>query len=286
MKRFYIFIPIIFLITPRLFAQEYNLSKFYDYFLSSEYDSAVLISSKAVELDSSNFPNLLNLGIGYFNTKQFKKAARILEKTIQLSPESDESRYYLGQTYTNLDQRANAVNQLETCANLDGLFKLKALKFLTAYYYQIGLDRECIHTAQKYLTMENLATMYYYLARALSDEQEFEEADSAFQKAFKCSNFPFTRSIYFYRGLNFYLQKKYVLAIKFYKKIIALDPHHPFTYYNLAITYDDYYQDKRPAITYYEKFLTLSSEDKNNTLLIIAAKNRVVDLKKQIFFKR
>ncbi len=256
---------------------------------TAKYDSAILISSKAVALDSSNFPNLLNLGIGYFNIKQFKKAVGILEKAVQLSPESDELRYYLGQTYANIDQRADAINQLEKCANLHGIFKLKALKFLTAYYYQLGLTKECIRTAQKYLTIETdkyLPTVYYYLARALSDERKFNEADSAFQKASKYSDSAFIRSIYFYRGLNFYLQKKYVQAIMFYKKVIAMDPYYRFAYYNLAITYDDYYQDKRTAITYYKKFLTFSSKNKNDDLLVRAAKKRIVDLKKQIFFNK
>ena len=187
-----------------------------------------------------------------------------------------------------MDQRADAVNQLETCADLSGIFKLKALKFLIAYYYQIGLNKECIRTAERYLTMktDDLATVYYYLGRALSDENKFNEADSAFQKAFKYSDFAFSRSVYFYRGLNFYLQKKYPQAIKFYKKVITLDPFYRFAYYNLAIVYDDYYRDKRTAIIYYKKFLELSRKDKNNALLIRTAKNRIVELKKQIFLKK
>ncbi|MFH1941997.1 MAG: hypothetical protein ABIL68_07805 [bacterium] len=61
----------------------------------------------------------------------------------------------------------------------------------------------------------------------------------------------------------------------------------------MAITYDDYYEDKRTAITYYEKFLKLADKKKDEkdgalgrTALIQATQQRLKELKEKMFFNK
>ena len=257
------------------------------YIKKAEYDSTISVASKAVTLDSTSLPNILNLGIAFYNKKKYDDAAETLEKAVELSTKSDEARYYLGQTYISTDQRSNAVNQLERCASLNGSYKIKALKSLVVYYYQIGLHLECMRTAERYFSLktdEYLSLVHYFLARVLSDEQRFLEADLEFEESLKLSNVPFINSTYLFKGLNFYYQKKFPQAIKLYKKALTIDPNFSFALYNLAIAYDEYYEDKQPAISSYEKFLTQFENNEELAGMIQATRKRLSELKEKMFF--
>ena len=98
------------------------------------------------------------------------------------------------------------------------------------------------------------------------------------------SNLPFINSTTFFRGLNHYYQKDYPNAIKTYKTALTLDPHFPYALYNLAIVYDDYYEDKMPAIRTYEKFIELTKDKKSYQEMVDAANKRLAELKEQAFF--
>jgi len=270
-----------------------NLYAFYllgrAFIRSGKFDSTIIISSKAVHVDSINYPNLLNLGIAYFNTGLYKDAVKTLNKAIAISPESYEARYYLGYAYIKLDQRADAVTQLEFCANSKSRFQQKALIALIDFYRKIGLNKECIRAANKYLQIDTknyLSTVYFHLGCALSEEENYSEADSAFQKSLTSSTLPLIKGIFFYRGLNSYKQKEYIKAINYYKKAIALKPDDPYTYYNLAIVYDEFYRDKKPAIKYYQKFLDYCKNKDDNSVLVHAATNRIKALKQKLYFKK
>ncbi|MCD6116148.1 tetratricopeptide repeat protein [bacterium] len=256
---------------------------------SDKNDSAIVFCSKAVQLDSTYYPGLLNLGIAFFNSRLYKNAVKSLNKAVIISPESHEARYYLGYAYIKLDQRADALTQLEFCANSNSRFKQKALIALIEFYRKIGLNKECIRTAKKYLelnTKNYLTTVYFHLGCALSEEQNFSEADSAFQKSLACSNLPLIKGIYFYRGLNSHKQQEYIKAINYYKKAVTLNPDDPYTYYNLAIVYDEFYKDKKPAIKYYQKFLDYCKNKDDNSVLVQAAINRIKSLKQKLYFKK
>lgn len=126
--------------------------------------------------------------------------------------------------------------------------------------------------------------MHHFYARALSDERRFREAEDEFKQAILWSTEDFVKMTYFYRALNFYLQEDYPHAIVWYKKVLAIDPEFSFAYYNLAITYDDYYQEKNTAITYYKKFIAIAEKKQEDPLLIESAKRRLDELNERSFF--
>ena len=69
------------------------------------FQHSLLTSTRAVALDSLNFPNFLNMGIAHYNMEEYLNAVFSLERAVQLSPNSDEAHYYLGQTFVHLDER-------------------------------------------------------------------------------------------------------------------------------------------------------------------------------------
>jgi len=255
------------------------------YLKKDVYDSAIVVAERAIQLDSTSFPNYLNLGIAYFDSGKSDIGLGILERTVELSPRSDEARYYLGEAYYKQKQLDQAIEQHEICARLNGPFARRSLKNLVNYYYKAEKRNDCIRTAIKYLALKpDDAFVHHFYARALSDSMQFHEAETEFDQAILWSNEDFIKMTYFYRALNFYHQQDYPNAIAHYKKVIAIDPEFSFTYYNLAITYDDFYKDKKTAIRYYEKFIAMEEGSNENHLIVEATKNRLTILKEKQFF--
>ena len=250
------------------------------------YDSAIFVAERAIQLDSTSFPNYLNLGIAFFDSGKSNIALEILEKAVTLSPKSDEARYYLGESYAKQNQLDQAIEQHEMCVRLNGPFSQRSMKNLVNYYHKTGNREDCILAAIKYLALKpDDAYVHHFYARALSDSMQFQEAEDEFELALLWSNEDFIKMTHFYRALNCYHQKDYSDAITYYKKVIAMDPEFSFAYYNLAITYDDFYQEKKTAIRYYEKFIVMEERKNENHLIVEAAKHRLAILKEKRFFK-
>jgi len=256
------------------------------YLKKNLYDSAIVVAARAIKFDSTSFPNYLNLGIAYFDSGRSDIAAKTLENAVALSPRSDEARYYLGEAYAKQKQFDLAIEQHETCARLNGPFAQRSLKNLVNYYYKTNNRNDCIRTAIKYLALKpDDAYVHHFYARALSDSMKFQQAEDEFQQAILWSNEDFIKMTYFYRALNFYHNKDHPNAIAYYRKVIAIDPEFSFAYYNLAITYDDFYQEKKTAIRHYEKFIAMEEGSNENHLIVDAAKQRLAVLKEKMFFK-
>lgn len=252
------------------------------------FDTALKICETTMAIDSSYFPNLLNQGIAMYYIEAYADAIEALERAVALRANSDEARYYLGQSYFNEERLGEAYRQFERCITLRGPYRLKAMKSATMTAYQMELYKECIRLAHQYLASRDddyLMIVTYYLARALSEEGRFEEANRAFEDAMERLNMPFIVSTIFYRALNFYLQKEYARAIKLYKKILAFDPNYAYGIYNLAVAYDEYYEDKRPAVAYYEKFISVAGNSAIYAHMVETALNRKKQLKERLFFE-
>ncbi len=254
----------------------------------SEPDSALIVARRAVSLDSNSTPNLLNLGIALFKKEKYDFSLKTFRRVLEISPNSDEAKYYLAKNLAEKDNLSAAIKHLQDCVRLEGVYRWKAMKLLVQYFYEMNQHDDAMKWAHKYLNEKpEEGTIHYYLARALSDKGKLAEAEKEFQKASEFSGQNFVKMIYFYRGLNFYQNGKDEKAIPWYKKAIAIDAEFSYAYYNLALVYDRYYQDKSPAIRYYEKFIELAQKDKTvPPLVIMAAKERMGQLKEKKFFNK
>jgi tetratricopeptide (TPR) repeat protein len=267
-----------------------NLQAYYllgrSYLRQERYDSTLAFAPKAITLDSTHVPNLLNFGIACFEKNKLDSAAKVLEKASELSPKSDEAKYYLAKTYSKIQRLPEAIELMESCVSLKGRYRLKAQKLLVQYYHLINNLKDCFRTAKAHLKEKpEEGFVHHFYGRALSDSNLFSQADEALKKAIRFSNEDFIKMTYFYRGYNYNSQKNYSQAIKWYKKVITVDPAFSSAYYNLAVAYDMYYEEKSTAISYYKKFLEMVEDDPDQKLLVDYTLGRLSELKVKEFFK-
>ena len=171
----------------------------------AEDDSALVIASRAVSLDSNSTPNLLNLGIALFKKEKYDSSLKVFQRVLEISPHSDEAKYYLAKNQAEKYDLKTAVKHLQDCVRLEGVYRLKAMKLLVQYFYEMNQLDESMKWAHQYLKEKpKEGVIHYYLARALSDKGKLAEAEKKFEKASEFSGQNFVKMIYFYRGLNFY----------------------------------------------------------------------------------
>lgn len=118
---------------------------------------------------------------------------------------------------------------------------------------------------------------------ALYKTEQHEAADQEYNNALLASNLEIIKLICLDKGINLYVQKKYKEAIDLYKTVIRIDPFYSKAFFNLAIVYDEYYEDKQPALKYYQDFVLL---EKDETSARIQAENRIKALKEKLFFNK
>lgn len=251
------------------------------------FNETISWSKKALQRDSSNFTNNLNLGLAYYEKNNMDSAMTWLQHAVDQNPYSDKAHYYLAEAMAKKKWASAAITHHEESVSIAGVYKWKSMKMLVKYYYNQQDYQSCLYNANLYLDHEPQDSfVHHFMGRALADGGSIAEADTSFHNAIMYGGQDFLMMTYFYRALNAFQDKKYAKAIKYYKTVISLDSKFAYAYYNLAITYDDYYKDKRPAIHQYQQFLNLADPEKTEPSLLKSAKERLSSLKEATFFQK
>jgi len=224
----------------------YELAKF---FKKLRYkDSTNLFINKGLAIDSLsiNF-NLLKAQELYF-TSQFKSATKIIDRLASLNYKSVTLYEMKGMCYYNLKDYDAAEKAFR-----------KGLK--------IDFSNSKLH---------------YRLARLYYGQKKLKLAEiNDFMSIFNAT--PKLDKQYFLLGLIAHDKNNFKSAIKHFKKAFANNSNNYKALFQLALTTDAYYKNKKKGLALYQKYLyRFESKNKENTLF---AKSRIKAIKKELFLK-
>jgi tetratricopeptide (TPR) repeat protein len=77
------------------------------------FDSAIVMSKKALALDPNYFIANLNLGVAYHDLKQYDSAIAYIKKAILINPKDNLAYYYLAQSFAKNNKPEDALRYLE-----------------------------------------------------------------------------------------------------------------------------------------------------------------------------
>lgn len=89
------------------------------YYNNGEYDKAIEIFKKAVELNPDNELNWHWLGTSYNQNGQYQEAIQSLLKAVELNPNKGVNWYYLGNSYINNEKYEDAIKSLLKATELN-----------------------------------------------------------------------------------------------------------------------------------------------------------------------
>lgn len=218
------------------------------YTLLKVKDSAKLFINKGLQLDSLHI-NLNRLKINeLFRVKNYKEAIGLLHKIDTIEPNELYTQKMLGRSYFNIEQYDNAEKSFNKAKILDNEdFKI---------YKHLGHIEKVRKNYRK-------AMLNYFRATTVGKKPRNEE--------------------YYSLGLLYLEMKQLKLAIEMFKKSIKESNRFYKVLYQLAISSDSYYKDKKISYEHYKNYLNMFEHtDKEITAFV---KNRVKEIKKELFLK-
>ena len=259
---------------------QYQLGIAYEKLGQSGFSNSVNSFIKAYNIDSLHLKSIYNLAKFYRKLKFKDSATLFIDKGLKINPKS-----------INFNQlKANdAFLNKEFDTALVYLKKLEELNFKTMFTYKMyGLT---------YLNMKKFdkAEEYFKIAQA----KDFKDASVAYNlglvqkgmKNFDKAAYYFATSIYYQKpkldknyfqlGLMQLEQKEVKRALKSLEEGYRNNRNNHQLLFQLAMTEDDYYKDKKIALQRFEKYIeSFSDKDKKSTLY---AKQRIKEIKTTLF---
>ncbi|WKD84963.1 TPR repeat-containing protein YrrB [Polaribacter huanghezhanensis] len=211
-------------------------------------DSSRLFTDIGLRLDSLHI-NLNRLKINeLFRDKKYKKAILRLKKLDFITPNNLYNKKMLGRSYFNIDSLDLARTYFKSARNIDK----KDFKILT------------------------------YLGHIYKAEKKYANAIFTYKMATTIGKKP--RAEEYYSLALLYLEiKKPKAAIEMFKMSIKENNRQHKVLYQLALTSDSYYKDKKIAYKYYEEYISrFKKTDKDFTAFV---KKRMKEIKKGLFLK-
>ena len=105
----------------------------WELFLKNDFDGAIKLCNKALELNPNNFFAYNNRGLAYSSLKQYERAIQDYDKAIQLNPNDDYAHNNRGWAYYCLKQHKKAIKDFEKALELNPNYEFAKNNFEACY---------------------------------------------------------------------------------------------------------------------------------------------------------
>ena len=239
--------------TKNLTAYEY-LSKGQKLYYQTQYEEAIKMFNKAVEIDKNYSIAYAQLGKAYANlywqiknyTNEIRPAYleqsfKYTTKALQITPNLDEAHLSLAKYYQNVEDSVVSDKWVKCEEETKKVLELnpnngEALFLMSRIYgYNDTKEEDYLHKA---ISKNNfIADAHNNLGIIYLDSKKYDQAVEAFQKAIEID--PEYKLAYMNTGVVYARQGKHREAIEMYKKIVEKYPKYTLALSNIGIGYRD-----------------------------------------------
>ncbi len=213
-----------------------------------KFSEAKPFINKGLSVDSTSIRFLMLKSLHSYHTNNYHQAIKDYNLLLQLGKKDEKLHINLADSYYKVLAIEKAIEQYTLLINeFDDKNEV--------YHFNLGICYAALH----------------YNIKAI---KEFELAISLKYTPLDNEYYAISRA-YKYEGNT-------KQEIKMLKKAISENPNDEMLQYQLLLTYDRFYDDKKAVLTYYEKYLKKFGETGKMREI---AKYRVSELKKEIHFK-
>ncbi len=185
MDRFYSFIKA--KASPELDIATY-LDRAWNLIVMEEYDEAINILKKVLEIDPKNLRGLGLIGLGLMHKEMYDDAMLYFQKVLLIEPSNPFALNNLGFICYKKGIWGEAIEHLSKVAKQtrDRMARLYANYYLGLVYYERGMVADAIKFFEEALKLgPNLQEVSYYLGLAELKRYEFHKAVEYFEKCIK-----------------------------------------------------------------------------------------------------
>ncbi len=164
------------------------LDRAWNLIVMEEYDEAMAVLKKALDIDPQNVRALGLSGLALMNKELYDEAMLYFQKVLLLEPENPFALNNLGFICYKKGIWGEAIEHLSKVAKQtkDRMARLYANFYLGLVYYERGMIADAIKFFEETLKIgPNLQDAYYYLALAELKRYEFQRAVDYFERCIK-----------------------------------------------------------------------------------------------------
>jgi tetratricopeptide (TPR) repeat protein len=154
------------------------------YLIKKQYDMAVAMYKKALDIDPSNALVLNNLSWAMILQGKYTEALDLLKKSIALDPKKASTHFYLGVTYWMLSDIENAKKELETAELLDPNHPYTHFYLSMVYGQQGNIEKAILEGEKSSYILSNIwnPDIALYLGDLYGRAGMFQKAILQYQK--------------------------------------------------------------------------------------------------------
>jgi TolB-like protein/Flp pilus assembly protein TadD len=176
--------------------------------IKTALDSAMMLSKKAIDLDSLNSAAHLAIGSYYFHQYNWIEAEREKRKAVQLNPGGTEEKFTLASFLSQFGQADEALKLDEEALSLDPLDLNSKLKYVRDLFRARKYD-QCIEQCKAILKEKpNSSGAYQFLGYCYYTKKMYEESRMAWYQNFKLIGDSITANFYYYNDFKTALKKR------------------------------------------------------------------------------
>ena len=213
------------------------------YYNNGEYDKAIEIFKKAVELNPDDYSNWNWLGSSYNQNGEYQEAINSLLKAIELNPNDAYNYYWLGFSYYGNGEYERAIDSSLKAVELNSDNEYNWF-LLGCSYYQNGEYEEAVNSLLKAVEINpNDYLNWYWLGLSYYNNMQYQEAINSLLKAVELNSND--AGNYYWLGRSYNDNEQYEKAIDSLLKATQLNSDDPENWYRLCISYhiNRQYQD-------------------------------------------
>ena len=234
-------------LNPNDYANWYNLGILYRD--NEQYEDAIKSLLKATELNSNDYQSWLDLAISYIHNEQYEEAIEPLLKAIELNPNDASSLSILGYVYKINGQYEEAINSLLKAVELNPNDDYSWQLLGECYCNNGELDNainSCLKATQ--LNPDN-SENWYWLGRSYNDNQQHQEAIDSLIKATQLV--PDSPEYWYRLCISYHINGQYQDAINSGLKATQLNPDYAGNWAWLGSSYgmNGQYQEAKIAVS-------------------------------------
>jgi tetratricopeptide (TPR) repeat protein len=208
-----------------------------------QYNEALDACRQAMKLKPDCAEAYSNLGNIYVRLGKYEDVIKVCEKTIKLRPNFAEAYNNLGFAYGQLGRYEEAVAACSKAVRLKP-YLAEAHSNLGAAYNRLGCSIEAIEQCKEAIRLKpSYADAYYNLGVIYSKLRHYKEASEAYKQAVKIK--PDFVDACFELGIAYRQLGRYLDAVKAYKQAIEIRPDYAEVHNDLGVAYGQlrWYED-------------------------------------------
>lgn len=219
------------------------------YLKNNQIEEAIKSHLKATELNSNDYQSWLDLAISYIHNEQYEEAIEPLLKAIELNPNDASSLSILGYVYKINGQYEEAINSLLKAIELNPNDDYSWQLLGECYCNNGELDNainSCLKATQ--LNPDN-SENWYWLGRSYNDNQQHQEAIDSLIKATQLV--PDSPEYWYRLCISYHINGQYQDAINSGLKATQLNPDYAGNWAWLGSSYgmNGQYQEAKIAVS-------------------------------------